>query len=101
MIIIISKIVFILSLLGILYIIVRKFPALSKLSEEPPDEKFFLKEASVRFENIIKRFVSGKFFQTSVLRNLEKSLRKFKIMTLKIHNFSDKFIRKIKRNSDV
>ncbi len=99
MIIIVSKIVFILSLLGVLFIVVRKLPALSKLPEETSAGKFSFKAIFTWFKNTYKQFILSNFFQKLIIGNLEKSLRKFKIMALKIDNIVDKFIRKLKRNS--
>lgn len=99
MIILVSKIVFVLSLLGILFIVVRKLPALSRLPEETFARKFSFKVIFVWFVNAVKQFILSNFFQRLIIGNLEKSLRKFKIMALKIDNIVDKFIRKLKRNS--
>ncbi len=99
MIIIIAEIVFVLSLLGVLFIVVRKLPALSKLPEETSTRKFSFKAIFVWFLKTFKQFILSTFFQNIIIGNLEKSLRKFKIMALKIDNIVDKFIRKLKRNS--
>lgn len=99
MIIIISKIVFILSFLGILFIIGRKLPALSCASEKSSAGRFSIKAIFTRFRGAIKQFILGSFFQNTIIGNLEKFLRKFKILALKIDNILDKFLRKLKRNS--
>lgn len=99
MIIVIAQIVFILSILGILFIVIRKLQVLSQLSEEPFTKKFSFRTAFERLRNTIRRFISGHFFQNIFIGNLEKSLRKFKILALKIDNLLDKFIRKLKKNS--
>ena len=99
MIIIVSKIIFILSLFGILFIVIRKLPALSRLPEESFVKRFSFKAIFAWPRNIIKQFISSGFFQNVIIGGLEKSLRRFKIMTLKINNIVDKFLRKIKRNS--
>ncbi len=95
---IISKIVFIASILGILFIVTRKLPALSRLPEEFFVKRFSFKAILALPGNIIKQFISSNFFQNVIIGGLEKSLRKFKIMALKIDNIVDKFLRKIKRN---
>lgn len=94
-----AKIVFILSILGILFIIGRKLPALSRIAEEPFIERFSFRMIFVLPVTIIKRFISSNFFQNILIGDLEKSLRKLKIFALKIDNIIDKFIRKLKRNS--
>lgn len=99
MIIIISKIVFILSILGILFIIGRKFPTLSRLPEELSAERVSFKMIIQWPGGIIKRFFSSNFFQNVLVADLEKSLRKFKIAALKIYNVVDRFIEKLKGKS--
>ncbi len=98
MIIIISKIIFIASALGILFIIFRKIPTLSQLSEEPLAKRFSFKETFAQVRVVKENIVLSNFFQNTILRNLEKTLRKFKILALKIDNISDKFLRKLKGN---
>jgi len=95
--ILISKIVFILSLLGISFIVIRKIPALSKLSKEPSVKKFLFKTSINWAKKTFKSFISSNFFQNIIIGNLEKSLRKLKILALKLDNLLDKFIRGIKR----
>lgn len=99
MIVLISQIVFVLSLLGILFIIARKFPALSRLPEEPLTERVSLKMIIQWPGNVVKRFFSSNFFQNILVVDLEKSLRKFKIVALKIYNMTDKFIERLKGKS--
>lgn len=98
--IIISKIIFLLSVLGIAFIVFRKLPVLSHVPRDHSAGKFSFKAIFFWPGNIIKQFVSSIFFQGTILGNLEKSLRKFKILTLKIDNLLGKFIRKFKRKSD-
>jgi len=99
MIILIAQIVFVLSLLGVLFIIARKLPALSHLPEEPLSERFSFKTVIQWPGNIVKSFFSSNFFQNILIADLEKSLRKFKIAALKIYNVVDKFIEKLKGKS--
>ena len=99
MIIIISKIVFIASIFGIAFIVFRKLPALAHLPGEYSVGKFSFRAIFAWPGNIIKQFISSSFFQNTILGNLEKSLRKFKILALKIDNILDKFIRKFKKKS--
>lgn len=100
MLIIISKIVFILSLLGVLFIIYRKLPAISRASEEPFTSKFSFRKILARISSNFKRFILSHFFQNIILGTLEKSLRKIKILVLKIDNITEKFIRKLRKSSD-
>ena len=97
--IILSKIIFLLSILGIAFIIFRKLPALAHLPTESSIGKFSFKAIFIWPGKIIKQFISSNFFQGTILGNLEKSLRKLKILTLKIDNILGKFIRKFKKNS--
>jgi len=99
MVILISQIVFILSLLGALFIIARKLPALSRLPEEPLAERVSFKMIIRWPGNVVKSFFSSNFFQNVLVADLEKSLRKFKIAALKIYNTVDKFIEKLKGKS--
>jgi len=99
MIVLISQIVFILSFLGVLFIIARKLPVLSQLPEEPLVERVSFKMIVQWPGNVIKRFSSSNFFRNILVADLEKSLRKFKIAALKIYNVVDKFIEKLKGNS--
>ena len=99
MLILISKIVFVLSFLGILFIIFRKVPALSRLPREPFIKKFSLKPVFALFGNSLGQVASSNFFQKNIVGGLEKSLRRFKILALKLDNLLDKFIRMIKRKS--
>ena len=99
LIILIAQIVFILSLLGIAFIIVKKIPALSRLPEEPLIERRSFKMIVQWPANTIKRLIAGSFFQNILVADLEKSLRKFKIAALKIYNVVDKFIEKLKGKS--
>ena len=90
----ISKIVFILSVLGILFIVSRKIPALSQLTESRgPAGHFSLKAVIFWPIDSIKRLISGKFFQEIILGNLEKYLRRLKIMILKMDNIIAKILK--------
>ncbi len=99
MIILIAKIIFLVCILGILFIIVRKIPAISRLPREASVEKLSFRTIFILIKNIFKKLVSNNFFQNIFIGNLEKSLRKFKVVALKIDNIIDKIIRKLKRNS--
>lgn len=98
-IIIISKIVFLIGLLGLLFIICRKIPAMSRLPEEPVDKKFSIKSILLFPKKIIHGIFSSYVFKNIFLGNLEKSLRRLKVAALKVDNIIDKFIRKLKKNS--
>ncbi len=101
MIIIVSKIIFILSLAGLLFIVFRKLPKLSQLPERGPyTSRFSLKSTIFGFKGNIRQFIASDFFQNTILGNLEKSLRKIKILILKIDNRVDKIIRRLKRRAE-
>lgn len=99
MIILIAKILFVLSVLGILFMISRKIPVLVSLSEEPLVKRFYFKNIFKRFREFTDKIILSSFFQNILIGNLEKSLRRFKIMALKINNIIDGFLRKVKKNS--
>jgi len=98
MLIIISKIIFALSFLGILFIIFRKLPALSRSPEESFVKGLSIKTTSDWFKQTKKKLILSYFFRTIIIGNLEKSLRKLKILTLKIANILEKLLRKVKKN---
>jgi len=98
-IIFISKILFIIGILGVLVIVVRKFPDLSRTSKIWEGEKFSFKKSINKYRNSFHCFLSGKFFQQSIVGNLEKSFRKFKILSLKVSNGLDKLIKKLKKKT--
>ena len=100
MIFLILKIIFALSIFGILIIIIRKIPTLSQLPDRSVVGKFSFKAIFAWFRNSKNQLISSDFFQTGIIGNLEKSLRRFKIAALKFANIIDKFIRKIKRHSN-
>jgi len=96
-IVLISKILFIISIIGILVIIIRKFPDLSRVSIIQKEEKFSFKKSIKKYKNSFHDFLCGKFFQQTIVGNLEKSFRKFKIVSLKVSNGLDKLIKKLKK----
>jgi len=101
-IIIISKIIFFLSLGGLLFIVLKKIPQLSQFpkSSNSHAAKFLFKLNPLNIKGNLKQFIDSNFFQNSILGNLEKSLRKIKILILKIDNVVDKIIRKLKKRSE-
>ncbi len=99
MLIIISKIVFALSFIGILVIIARKLPTLSRLPERPSIKGFSIKNTAKWLPYSADRVVSSNFFQRFVVRNLERFFRKMKVMALRMSNLLDKVLKKLKKNS--
>jgi len=97
--ILISKIVFLIGLLGLLFIICRKIPAMFRLPEEPVEKKFSIKSVFRLPKKIFHAIFSSYVFQHIFLGNLEKSLRRLKVAALKVDNIIDKFIRKLKKKS--
>ncbi len=96
-IILISKIVFIISILGILVIIIRKLPVLSGISEDYPVSHVSFKEVLLWPKNTFKKLISSHFFQDSVIGNLEKLLRRTRIFFLKIGNRLDRAIERLQK----
>ena len=105
MIIIIFQIIFILAVLGILFFIFRKIPAL--LEHPRRSEK-----GDVIYENIRKQLGKAKekveaseFLHETVIPKTEKFLRKRKIILLKLDNFlakrANKLREKIKKRKKV
>jgi len=85
--------------LGILFIIIRKIPVLSRLPEESFIESLSLRATFVRFKRVKNEFILSHFFQSIIIGNLEKSLRRLKILILKMDNILDRFLRKFKKNT--
>ncbi len=105
MIIIIFQIIFILAVLGILFFVFRKIPAL--LEHPRRSEK-----GDVIYENIRKQLGKAKakveaseFLHETVIPRTEKFLRRSKIILLKLDNFlakrADKLREKIKKRKKV
>lgn len=97
MLIIISKIIFGLSLLGILIMVLRKIPALNKVPDFSTKSKLSLKTAPEVFKKSAKTITKTDFFQNIIVAGLEKSLRRFKIFALKIDNKVEEFLRRLKK----
>ncbi len=100
MIIVVSKIVFFLCIAGIIFIAIRKISIISNLPEEPSIGRISFKMLLVWLGRFIDKLLLSDFFQNFLIGRLEKSLRKFKIVALKIDNIVDKVIRKLKKGSD-
>jgi len=85
-------------LIGVLFLVIRKIPTLSKLEEMPRlenEEKFFEK-----FKQQL-RGVKYSTYRPMILNWLEKNLRKFHLITLKIDNFFVKWIKHSREKSEV
>ena len=85
-------------ILGILFLIARKMPTLAKLSEMPQPvikEKFF--------ENFTMRLKEIKYstYRPLILGWLEKNLRKFHLLILKMDNFFVKWIKSSRERSEI
>lgn len=83
---------------GILFLVIRKMPTLSKLSEipQPVSEGKF-------FENFKMKLKEVKYssYPPLVLGWLEKNLRKFHLLILKMDNFFVKWIKSSREKSEV
>ena len=99
-IILIAKIVFVLSLLGVLFIIIRKIPALTALPEESFVERFSFKVIIGFTTSALKGFTSSNLFKNTLIGKTEKFLRKFKILILKLDNALARFIKRIRKHSN-
>jgi|GEM_PF-1646870 len=84
--------------LGIVFLVIRKMPTLAKLSEipQPVSEGKF-------FENLKTRLKEVKYssYPPLVLGWLEKNLRKFHLLILKMDNFFVKWIKSSREKSEV
>jgi len=97
MLIIISKIVFALSLIGILFIIVRKLPTLSRLPEYPSIKHLSLKNTLGWLPYSFNKIISSNFFQRFIVKKLERFFRRMKVMALKMNNLLDKVLKRLKK----
>lgn len=84
--------------IGILFLVIRKMPTLAKLSEIPQPvvkEKFF--------ENLKMRLKGVKYssYPPLILGWLEKNLRKFHLLILKMDNFFVKWIKSSREKSEI
>lgn len=98
MLIIISKIVFALSLVGIIVIIARKLPILSRLPEHPSVKHISFKNTLGWLPYSFNRMIASNFFQQFIVKKLERFFRKMKVMALKMNNLLDKVLKKLKGN---
>ncbi len=96
----IAQIIFVLSVLGILFIIARKIPALSRLPQESLAERLSFGAVPRGVQGFIKKLTSTPLFQNIFIKKLEKFLRKFKILALKTDNTLTKFIKKLRKHSE-
>ncbi|HDH07835.1 MAG TPA: hypothetical protein ENG89_02350, partial [Candidatus Moranbacteria bacterium] len=93
---IIPPIIIIVSLVLLLFLLSRKSSEFQKIENQSQDEGFFRKNVLRRIKNIdYSRF--NQFF----LRLLEKITSKFKIISLKFHNITDKWFHSIKRKREI
>lgn len=97
MIILISKLIFFLSLLGLFIILLRKIPELNKLPNFSITKKTSLKSLPKNLKKTAKIATETDFFQNIIIAGLEKSLRRFKVTALKIDNKVDSFLRRLKK----
>ncbi|MFZ5559429.1 MAG: hypothetical protein ACOZAL_01390 [Patescibacteria group bacterium] len=89
MIILIAQIIFIISVIGILVIILRKVPIILRYPRHPYEEISF-------WERIRQKASSSRFFHEVVIPKIEKILRKLKIILLKFDNFLARKVDKLR-----
>ncbi len=85
-------------ILGILFLVIRKMPTLAKLSEIPQPVS-----GGKFFENFTMRLKEVKYstYRPLILNWLEKNLRKFHLLILKMDNFFVKWIKSSREKSEV
>jgi len=97
MLILISQIIFGLSVIGILVIILRKIPVILRYPRQPFEDVSLV-------DKVKDKINSSDFLPETVIHKTEKFLRKIKIIVLKFDNFLakivDKLRNKIKRRKD-
>ncbi|MBD3282167.1 MAG: hypothetical protein GF387_00975 [Candidatus Portnoybacteria bacterium] len=104
MIITISQIVLVLSIIGILFILIKKVPILLTYPRYTLEGKSFVKDIANKISRAKKSIKSNNFFDKILIPKTEKLLRKTKISLLKLDNFlskrSDKLRNKIKKKEE-
>jgi len=102
--IIIFPIILILSIAGILYIIHRKIPLLLKYPKYMAQESSMYQNFQEKMGEIKEKTSISKFWHEIIIPKIEKILRKFKVIILKLDNFLakkvDKMREKIKRREN-
>ena len=85
-------------IIGILFLVIRKMPTLYKLSEIPQPTS-----GGKFFENFTMKLKEVKYstYRPLILNWLEKNLRKFHLLTLKMDNFFVKWIKSSREKSEV
>jgi len=89
MVITISQIIFIVSVIGILVIVLRKVPVILRYPRHPYEEVSL-------WEKIRQKASSSRFFHEVVIPKIEKILRKIKIIVLKFDNFLAKKVDRLR-----
>jgi len=92
MIIIVSQIIFGLSIIGILVIILRKVPIILRYPRQPFEEV----SLSGILERIKGKITTNEFFHGTALPTTEKILRKIKVFVLKLDNFLAKLVNRLR-----
>jgi hypothetical protein len=102
--IIIFPIILISSIAGILYIIHRKIPLLLKYPKYMAQESSMYQNFQEKMGEIKEKTSISKFWHEIIIPKIEKILRKFKVVILKLDNFLakkvDKMREKIKRREN-
>lgn len=94
------QIIFVLSLLGILYFIIRRIPDILKL---PRKEEFetevgvIQKNIQEQWDKVKEKADKSEFLHDTIIPKTEKVLRKTKIILLKLDNFLAKRVNKLRR----
>ena len=92
--IIVSQIVFVLSIIGILVIVLRKIPIILRYPRQPFEE---VSLAGI-LEKLRVKITSNEFFHALALPLTEKTLRRIKIFVLKLDNFLAKLVGHLRRS---
>jgi DNA-directed RNA polymerase alpha subunit len=101
MIIIIFQIIFALCLIGILFIIFRKIPALLELERKSQEKVLVYETARKEWKKLKEKAESSEFLHNEIIPRTEKVLRRTKVVLLKLDNFlakrADKLRDKVKK----
>lgn len=85
--IIIAQIIFVLSVLGILFIIARKIPLILQYPRHSEEDISFLGELRRQWSGLKAKTGTDGFLHNVFFPKMEKTLRRIKIIVLKLDNF--------------
>jgi len=99
MLIIISQIIFVLSVLGILFLIFRRIPDLLEYPRYSSKMVPIHENLRKQWKKIQERVESSEFLHEAIIPKTEKFLRKTKVVVLKFDNFLARKVNKLRQRT--